>query len=103
MQQFYKLIVAIVFGGVILLLGFGVGSSISARAQEAWTETPTEVLVIGETPSVTPVPSLDATQTPLPADTLTPLLDVDATSTPSSDGYYSVEALYSRTELSLVN
>ncbi len=75
-QQFFKLMVGIALGGVILLLGFGVGSSISARAQEAWTETPTEVLVIAETPSVTPVPSLEATQTPLTADTLTPLQDV---------------------------
>ncbi len=92
-QQFFKLVVGIALGGVILVLGFGVGSSISARAQEVWTETPTEVLVIAETPYGTPEPSSVATQTALSTITTTPIQGADPTSTPASNGSYTVESL----------
>ena len=41
-RKFLKLLLGLVLGGMILVVSIGMSTSVIVRAQDAWTETPTE-------------------------------------------------------------
>ncbi|MGA2503987.1 MAG: CARDB domain-containing protein, partial [Anaerolineales bacterium] len=92
-RQFLKLLFGVVLAGIILVVCIGISSSSAVRAQDAWTETPTDTSSLTETPSETPAPSLTITETQVPTETSTPTQGPDVTTTPAVNNYYSVEAL----------
>ncbi len=96
-HTFSKCLISLAMAGGIFLVAFGLGFSPAARAQDAWTETPTQISPPPETPtdtlSPTPSPSGTAvsttTEIALPASTLEP----SATPTAASNDYYQLNAL----------
>ena len=90
-NQIRKFLYTIMLVGMILSLCLGMSGSPAARAQEAWTETPTETTAPTEiptetlTPTETPTETLTLTETPTEttAPTQTPTESTAPTQTPT--------------------